>query len=291
MKEVLPTIPVIQKLGAPHALPFGWIAPTSMLSFIPEEASFHLILAHLLVDPGYVAFYKQKIERGDTVVLDNSAFEFGRALSAEEIFKLIDDSGIEPTYVVAPDYPGQSWDKTWISTVEFLDKCEALNKPYKIMAVPQSVKGDFLGWLECYDRMMDEPKIEMIGMSILGIPNAFCSLTGTDDIAFNRIFAAQYIVANTKHMPGTKWHHFLGLGAGPRELIIQQQIGLIDSNDSSSPIWHGHLGIQYDDSQSGLVAGKSRHSVDFDATPTAEFLPMISSNIEYMKQILSGSLS
>ena len=267
-----------------NKLHFGYIAPICYLNMIPEDQTFHLVLTHYLKDPTYLAFYKKKQERGDTIVADNMAFELKRSISADELIQTIDQSGLKPTYVVAPDYPGLDWKVTWESAVKFIE--QAKDKPYKIMAVPQSVEGDWKGWMECYDKMMKEPKIEMIGMSILGIPNAFCSLTGTKDIAFNRIFASAYIIANTGHMPGTKWHHYLGLGAGPRELIIQQQIGLIDSNDSSSPIWHGHLGIMYDNSQSGLKDGKSKIPVNFGVKPSSKNM-WIQYNIDYMSSILS----
>jgi len=219
---------------------YGYIAPIQYQHLIPESVDFHLILAHLLGNKDYVDFYKKKIERGDTVVLDNSAFEFKRALSAEEIFKFIDDSGIEPTYVVAPDYPFEHWEVTLESTLDFIERVRG-ERDYKIMAVPQSVKGDYEGWLQCYANMAEHEDIAMIGMSILGIPNAFCSLTGTNDIAYNRIFATNHLLETGIAIP-EKWHHYLGLGGGPREILIQRQLGLIDSNDSSSPFWHGYLG-------------------------------------------------
>jgi hypothetical protein len=119
---------------------YGYISQIKYQHLIPENADFHLILAHLLDKQEYVDFYKEKIKRGDTVILDNSAFEFKRALSAEEIFGFIERSGIEPTYVVAPDYPFQEWQITMESTLAFIK--EVKDKPYKVMAVPQSRKGD-----------------------------------------------------------------------------------------------------------------------------------------------------
>ncbi len=37
---------------------FGYIAPVECLEIRPESADFHLILAHLLKDKKYAAFYK-----------------------------------------------------------------------------------------------------------------------------------------------------------------------------------------------------------------------------------------
>ena len=264
---------------------YGYISPIKYQHLIPENADFHLILAHLLDNKEYVDFYKSKINRGDVVILDNSAFEFKRALSAEEIFGFIERSGIEPTYVVAPDYPFQPWEVTWNSTLKFIS--EVKDKPYKVMAVPQSEKGDWRGWVECYTLMANHPDIAVIGMSILGIPNAFCSLTGTDDIAFNRIFATNYLLERNI-AEKSKWHHYLGLGGGPREILIQRQLGLMDSNDSSSPFWHGYLGIKLDSTIWGLKDGKSPIEVNFVAAYDELKEEAIKYNVDYMENVILG---
>tara|TARA_R110000868_G_scaffold192839_1_gene437420 strand:+ start:172 stop:981 length:810 start_codon:yes stop_codon:yes gene_type:complete len=264
---------------------YGYIAPIKYQHLIPKSADFHLILAHLLDNREYVDFYKEKIKRGDTVILDNSAFEFKRALSAEEIFGFIERSGIEPTYVVAPDYPYKDWKVTWNSTLAFIE--EVKGKPYKVMAVPQSLEGDWTGWLRGYTEMVNHPDIAVIGMSIIGIPNAFCKVTGTSDIAFNRIYATNYLL-NTGLANRSKWHHYLGLGGGPREIVIQRQLGLMDSNDSSSPFWHGYLGKCLDDSIWGLEHGKSTIEVDFHAPYEMGKVGAIQKNVDYMQSKILG---
>jgi hypothetical protein len=262
---------------------YGYISPIKYQHLIPESADFHLILAHLLDNKEYVDFYKEKIKRGDTVILDNSAFEFKRALSAEEIFSFIERSGIEPTYVVAPDYPFEDWNVTWESTLKFIE--EVKDKPYKVMAVPQSVKGDHEGWIECYRKMAYHPDIAVIGMSILGIPNAFCKLTGTEDVAFNRIFATQYLLDQDIHN-SSKWHHYLGLGGGPREILMQRQLGLMDSCDSSSVFWHGCLNTRFDNTLWGLRNGKSPIEVDFNLDYYEANEDPIQHNIDYMENLI-----
>lgn len=262
---------------------YGYIAPIKYQHLIPESADFHLILAHLLDDKEYVDFYKEKIKRGDTVILDNSAFEFKRALSAEEIFGFIERSGIEPTYVVAPDYPYEHWEITLESTLDFIERVRDTN--YKVMAVPQSREGDWKGWIECYKNMVANEDISVIGMSILGIPNAFCSLTGTDDVAFNRIFATSYLLEHGI-ADKSKWHHYLGLGGGPREILMQRQLGLMDSCDSSSVFWHGCLNTRFDGSLWGLKNGKSPKEVDFDLAYDSANKEPIEFNIDYMENTI-----
>ena len=263
---------------------FGYIAPIDYLEMIPEHQTFHLVLSYHLRDPRYLAFYKKKQERGDVIICDNMAFELKRSIPAEELIKIVDDSGLNPTYVVAPDAPFEDWKKTMASTLSFIKQTE--DRPYKIMAVPQSTKGDVKGWMQCYTQMYENPDIDVIGMSILGIPNAFCSLTGTEDVAYNRVFATQYILENTTVKPGRKWHHYLGLGGGPREILLQRQLELMDSNDSSSPFWHGHLGIKFDDSIWGLKDGKSKIEVDFDVRALPQKDSAIIHNVAYMENLI-----
>jgi hypothetical protein len=274
---------------------FGYIAPVEYLDLIPESADFHLILAHLLKDKKYAAFYKEKADRGDVIICDNGAFEFKRSLDPEPLMKLIKDSGVKPTYVVAPDYPFEPWSVTYDSTVAFIEM--AKDEDYKIMAVPQSEKGNYKGWLECYKRLSRLDGVEVIGMSILGIPNAFCELTGTDDIATNRIFATAYMLENGM-VDSSVSHHYLGLGDGPREILTQRALGVMDTNDSSSPFWHGIHGILLDDSATGLVDGKSKIEVDFHIekkkvnrsvdNKKMSVESMIQANVEWMEKIIGN---
>jgi len=262
---------------------FGYISPINYLHLIPEHQTFHLVLSYYLRDPTYLAFYKKKQERGDIIICDNMAFELKKSIPAEELIGIVEDSGLSPTYLVAPDAPFQRWEVTLESTLDFIERVR--DTEYKVMAVPQSVKGDWKGWLQCYSNMAENDDIAVIGMSILGIPNAFCSLTGTSDIAYNRIFATSFLIENGLAIP-EKWHHYLGLGGGPREILIQRQLGLMDSNDSSSPFWHGYLGIEFDDSLWGLKDGKSRIEVDFKAPYSRDAEATIKKNIAYMEDLI-----
>lgn len=274
---------------------FGYIAPVEYLDLIPEDADFHLILAHLLKDKRYAAYYREKADRGDVIICDNGAFEFKRSLDPEPLMELVANSGVKPTYVVAPDYPYEPWSVTYDSTVNFIEM--ARDEDYEIMAVPQSETGNYKGWLECYKRLSELEAVKVMGMSILGIPNAFCELTGTKDIATNRIFATAYmcregLVSQRKDLS----HHYLGLGDGPRELITQRALGVMDTSDSSSPFWHAINGVLLDDSATGLAKGKIDLEVDFHIernkkrrsidNKDTSVGTMIQSNIEWIRNVL-----
>lgn len=264
----------------------AYIAPINYLHYIPRDSDFHLLLAHLLKDEDYCNFYRERKKKGDYLIIDNGAFEFKRPLEAHELYDLILNANLQPDVIVAPDYPFQEWDITVKSTEDF---AKAYHKYFdnsvKLMAVPQSVKGDYKGWVEGYHALSQIDDVELIGMSILGIPHAFCSVTGTEDIALNRIYATVYL--KQRQLVEQKFHHYLGLGSNVRELLIQKELRVMTSNDSSSAIWHGIQGIIYDDSAGGLMHGKSPKPVDFhiDHIDDPKIKECILHNIAYIEQL------
>ena len=249
-----------------------FIAPINYLHLIPETQTHHFLLASLLKNDKYCEFYRNKKKRGDFIIVDNMAFELGRPLEVKEYRDLILKSGIKPDIIIAPDYPNQPWKKTVEATTAFhIEYGNWFDSTVtKLMGVPQSVKGDYEGWISSYMVLCQLRDVTYIGMSILGIPNAFSSLTNTTDISYNRIFATMYL-KNQGNINETVKHHYLGLGSDIRELQIQKMLGVADSNDSSSAFWrgivggqHGNGGCLYDDSATGQQHGKIRTAVDFD---------------------------
>jgi hypothetical protein len=257
---------------------FAYISPCNYLDIVEyTKSDYHLILAHLLINKKYVEFYNKCYDIGHTIILDNSCFEFKRPIGANELIEMIEGSGIKVDIVIAPDYLYEKGKKTVEAAKKFVNQLRDKNYDYDIMTVPQSEENDVDDWLECHDQLQHINGIDYIGMSILGIANAFSALTGTKDIMINRLYASNYIIKNNLNLYKT-WYHYLGLGS-PRELLLQRQIGLIDGNDSSSPIWHGINGITYDDSATGLINGKLEAPVNFEIENNHK--PDIYSNIVY----------
>lgn len=252
---------------------FGYIAPIEYLDYVPAKAKFHLCLAHLLPNPTYAEFYKKRQAQGDMIFMDNSAFEFGGSIEEDKLLELIEAGGFTPDVIVAPDYPGQKASKTLNSTRKFIKTLEREGIDSLVMGVPQSVIGNWNGWIDAFDQMQDITPV--IGLSILGIPNAAQSQTGTKDISYNRLWAMDQLKSADGWGSDGIWYHALGAGS-PSEFRLQASRTrslygydfngsvAIHSLDTSSPIWHGILGIKYDDSATGLIKGKSPKHVNFD---------------------------
>lgn len=272
-----------------------FIAPINYLHLIPASQKQHLLLAHLLTNKDYCRFYQKRQERGDFIIIDNSAFEFKKPLEPKEYNELVLQSGITPDIIVAPDYPNEPYQKTIEASSKFSEDYGNFFdvERTKLMIVPQSVKGDVGGWLQAYVTLTQLPNVTYVGMSILGIPNAFCSLTKTSDISYNRIFATVYLKNNQCVAPHVK-HHYLGLGNDIRELQIQRMLGVADSNDSSSAFWrgivggqHGNGGCLYDSSATGQKTGKIHTPVDFDYPFENNKDYYIKQNIRFIQEMLT----
>lgn len=78
----------------------GLIPPIPELDRIPQTG-FHLLLTHLLHDPDYRDFYKERKDDGDYLLLDNSAHEFGASQDHEELLWNANEVGAQE--VILPD--------------------------------------------------------------------------------------------------------------------------------------------------------------------------------------------
>jgi hypothetical protein len=258
---------------------FCAISPTKYLDLV-KKRPVHLLLAHLVEeDHEYREFYAnlRKENPGVVYIGDNSGYEFYRRgedmYPAEKLIDVYSRVGVD--YIVASDYPGHPGAKTIEAAIDLIPKFKAAG--IKTFFCPQSQVGDLDDYLDCMQWAIDNPDIGMIGLSILGVPNAFGirQTTYQEDGKADEMYRLQRFLSrwrlltlmNNFGMLSEKTHkrfHMLGLLDGPRELeLVQPFADHIFSNDSSSPIWHALHGIQYDASPTGLINGKLESEVEF----------------------------
>lgn len=258
------------------------ISPTSGLQkYATQSEGVHLALIHLVEeDAEYRRFYLERSLAGDKIILDNGAFEFGMPCSPDRMLMAADK--IKAHVLVAPDFPGQDYQKTIDSTMAF---CEILkHDDYAVMGCPQSEVGDVEGWLKGVDAMTQMDKLSHIGISILATPNAFGPTLGNvKDIELCRLMATfmlkTFLKSGDLDLRGKKLHY---LGGGHRVDLIQYY-DIADSLDTSSPVWHGWNGIAYE--HGFLPNGKLKKAVDFSAPlPPQIYLDMIDHNLTIIKQ-------
>lgn len=180
------------------------ISPTKFLDVVQPFSDFHLALTHKVIfDHRYQEFYRECSERGDYIVLDNSAAENkGRSVPLKDV--VLAAVLIKPKVIVFPDYLFDS-DRT-------LDELEnAFKSPQirflrrvlpniKFCAVVQGV--DQADWLECFNILNDVNN----GIDFLGIPKVTGQKFGS------RVNALEHIKKRIKkpcHLFGVWWRSTL----------------------------------------------------------------------------------
>lgn len=246
---------------------FCAIAPISYSHLVSDRSS-HLVLAHLIdsdhqstplqkdYSDAYTTFIKKESDNGAFVMMDNSSYELKEPYAPEKLIELARKCGAHA--IVLPDYPFQPAEKT----IEAAEKFAPLFKEagFKTFFVPQSKTGDREDWVDAYLWASHNDLIDIIGISILGVPNAWNNI----DPAFARVVAMQHLL-DFGVFAGHKHHHFLGLNAGPAlEIPSLLRMGVLDTIDSSGPVWAGIQSHAYSRETDSYQAVKKLTSpVDF----------------------------
>lgn len=196
-------------------------------------------------------------ERGDYIICDNGAFELGVPYEPSRLISIAEKCGAN--VIVLPDYPGEEGSATINAAERYAH--EVIEAGFETMFVPQSKKGDMEDWINGYAWAANNPQIDLIGMSILGIPNALPHLPRS----YARVVMTELLMdRNLFHFD--KYHHYLGLNAGPKlEIPALIKMGAINSCDSSGPVWAGICGQMYvENTESYMLTTKIDKHVDFD---------------------------
>lgn len=265
-----------------HNPKFGIIAPVDYLERYASQSNFHLALAHLAdTNDRYADFYHKMSQRGDFIVLDNGAFELGESYNPEKLVSI--GNKIAADAIVLPDYPAMHAD----NTIEAAKNWTPIVKDagFKTFFAPQSEVGKLEQWIEAYHWGTYNTDIDIIGMSILAIPNAMPHIPK----AYARVVMTQLLI-DRGVFDYTKYHHYLGLNAGPNlELPPLIKLQAINSCDSSNPVWSGICGQMYTPMcDSFLLTKKIDKHVDFDyPLSSSTFMHQaIQTNIDMTLQLL-----
>ena len=240
-----------------HLAPsFCYITPIELLEYA-EESQTHLVLGHLVDESDeYAGFYKTLSNQGDFVMMDNSAYELKEPYSPDKLVELGRKCGADA--IVLPDYPFQHSKVTVDAAIEFIPQFK--EEGFKTFFVPQSKVGDTEDFIAAYQWAAENPDVDIIGMSILGIPNAIPNI----DPTFSRVVMTQILMEHGVFNPN-KHHHYLGLNGGPAtEIPSLVRMGALDTIDSSGPVWSAVLGHEYSENTDSLLATKKpKMPVDF----------------------------
>lgn len=241
---------------------FCVIAPTAYLGEYATKSNSHLVLAHLVdTDEVYADFYKNLDHDQHFIIMDNGAFELGESYDPDRLLELGKRCGAD--VIVLPDYPGQPGFKTIEGAERIIDTVR--DAGFGTMFVPQSQVGDLQDWIDTYTWAATNSKIDVIGMSILGMPNAMPHVHK----AYARVVLTQVLIERGLFNHG-KHHHYLGLNSGPAlEIPSLIAMNALDTCDSSGPVWAGITGHRYCvNTDSYMPTSKVAMHVNFDQPMT-----------------------
>jgi hypothetical protein len=264
---------------------FCHIAPVSYLPLV-RHYPVHLLLAHLVEEnKEYREFYIKLKQDNPNVFyhLDNSAFEmFKRGQPMYDPSKLIEMGKlVNADSIVMSDYPKEYWQKTVLSAQILIP--ELKKEGFKTFFCPQSELGDLDGLMKSYEWAIDNPDVNYIGVSILACPialgvNESKHGDGSRDESYRmQRYLSRWAIFQELDRRGLLGYqtemgrfHCLGMTDGPKEIeLLSPFHEHIFSWDSSSAVWHGINGIEYDKSPTGLRSGKFELEVDFDIAPAS----------------------
>lgn len=266
---------------------FCYITPISYLDAFARRSNRHLVLAHLVDKyPAYANFYKSCSDLGDYVMMDNGAYELHTPYDPDKLIDLAKKCGADA--VVLPDYPF----KPSSVTIEAAEKYIPLFKAegFHTFYVPHSKTGDLNDWISGYMWGVSNPDVDIIGMSILSIPNAIPAVNPAyARVTMTAILQSAGIFDYNKH------HHYLGLNAGPAlEIPSLLRLEALTSADSSGPVWAGICGHAYTtEADSFQFVKKLKSVVDFNIprTSDAETISRIDHNIRLTESLFSGDVA
>jgi hypothetical protein len=272
---------------------FCHIAPIPHLKDFVSTNNVHLTLAHLVeTSDEYADFYHNR--KSGQVIMDNSAFEmYKQGRPMYDPSKLIDMARrCRADYIVMSDYPGESWLKTKHAAQELIPQIKQAG--FKTFYVPQSEPGHLEGYIASLVWALEDGDVDMIGLSILGVPMAMGIKQDHNKAYFAQRFLSRWRLFQILDQRGylshteraTKRFHCLGMQDGPNEiLLLKPWAQHIYSWDSSAAVWAGLNYIKFDSSPTGLMHGKYEAEVDFNFKASPATIKHVMRNINYINSL------
>jgi len=212
--------------------------PLSILSEIRNVTNYDYCLVHLLDQyPEYLNHFKESLDLEREVILDNSIFELGEAFDADKFADWIKE--LKPTYYIIPDAL-EDTEKTLNQFYSWMSKYRDL--PGKKIGVVQGKTYEEI--VHCYqhlDKSCDKIAISFdysLYKVLFPHENEIVSWSMGRVLLINKLLEDGVI--------GDKPIHLLGCATAFEFKFYQDsKYDFIDSIDTSNPVLHGLLKINY----------------------------------------------
>ncbi len=196
------------------------ISPIPLLYRYSTLSSLQMALAQLWIEEEYRMYFLNRKQEGDTIILDNGAYELGQSLDISRLEEVAEE--LQPDVLILPD---AIMNKNL--TLSLTEKAlSSFQNKYTLMAVPQG--SDDKEWLECLRSMGEFCKFLW-----WGVPKV-CQLV----LSQGRPWACREIL---KRFPDANIH-LLGVWSDPiGEIKDVVDIPGVRSIDTALPISLGKL--------------------------------------------------
>lgn len=218
------------------AITVSVIAPTAYLRDFVDQVPptlHHITAQRVLHDNLYRRFYREQVERGASLVLDNGVFDIGQSLAPDDLLNAARQ--VRAAEVVLPDviHDGPATITASEAAARVLHR---RGDSLRLCAVVQG--GSDHDWLACYSHFLTAP---YVGALALPSPKIRSRKTA---IYADRLVATSYLDSEEMVSPRLIYR-LLGLGdSGHHELSQQRRFAWIQSADSSAPVVLGAMGIR-----------------------------------------------
>lgn len=217
---------------------FCIISPIEGLERYATLSKTHLVLAQIK-DKRYREFYLNCRSLGDTLILDNGAYEQGEHISTEEFVDAA--CYYRAQWVVCPDKPFTPWQDTYSRVSGFLDRYHSAlrNMGCRFIGIPHTTEGNLLGWIQGLLTMVNDFPLDGVG-----IPRCLATHYWPEDPLI-RVKAVEFIKQYWRKEK--LYTHAMGMVNGSvDELNALREVG-VDSCDSSAPVNRGLFNLSLTD--------------------------------------------
>lgn len=260
-------------------------SPLCLLEKSREYNDYDYALVHVFEENQmYYDFFKESLERGRTVILDNSIFELGTAFEFPKYLQWIQK--LKPTEYIIPDVLEDA-EGTMQNALKWKNEYSNL-VPAGCKSIGV-VQGDsYEDLVRCYEYLDKEINVDKIAISfdysyyleVCPHPNKWMGYVNGRVNTLSRMLNDGVI--NT-----SKPHHLLGCALPVEFFFYREGFDWIESLDTSSPIVHGLLDTVYE--PAGIVNKQSVKLVDLlSAEPTPDQDLAIRHNVNIFRTYVEG---
>jgi len=118
---------------------FAPIVPVRYLDSLGSLSNYHLVLSQWLSEPSYCEFYSSCWDRGDTLILDNGAYELNTSVPFDDLLQSYQRLGGSDIVVIPDTNEGNNLDLAEEFS-SYIDAFRNINSKVKFMVVPHSLE-------------------------------------------------------------------------------------------------------------------------------------------------------